>query len=59
MRNTFVVSKEGLYFFRVFGWGLWLADKREHRPLFSERNGYRKVLWLNKNWRVMLLRPGK
>jgi len=29
---------------RVFGWGIRWADRNAYRPLFSERNGYQKVL---------------
>ena len=31
------------WFFRVLGWGLSIEPLRGHRPLFSERYGYRKA----------------
>jgi len=35
---------DGGFWFRVLGHGLSIVDKTKHRPLFSERHGYRKVL---------------
>lgn len=48
--NTFVVWTKGLFYFRIKGRGLWIAGYRSHRPLFSERNGYRIVLFRWTNW---------
>lgn len=30
----------GLFWFRIFGWGLVIKDPARHPPLFSERNGF-------------------
>jgi len=37
-------SYDGGFWFRVFGYGIAVVDKEKHPPLFSERNGYRRVL---------------
>lgn len=45
------------WWFRVFGYGLhfrWVGP--DYVPLFSERNGYSKVLKLGRLW-VKRLRP--
>lgn len=44
----------GLYWFRVFGVGLWFASYVHHEPLFSERNGRVRV-WRFGSWRVKVL----
>lgn len=45
----------GLWF-RVFGYGLHIKLKRGHVPLFSERYGFRKALYLGP-FRVEVLKP--
>jgi hypothetical protein len=35
---------EGYFWFRIFGVGLHVANRRKHPPLFSERMGYTKSL---------------
>jgi hypothetical protein len=47
---------DGGIWFRVFGHGLSIVDKIKHPPLFSERNGYRKVFRIGKIG-VKYLRP--
>lgn len=45
------------WWFRVFGYGLhfrWVTD--DYSPLFSERNGYVKVLKIGKLW-IKVLKP--
>ena len=46
----------GLFWVRVFGWGIHASSYALHRPLFSERNGYLRVLRIG-GWRVRLLEP--
>ena len=48
---------DGIWWFRLFGWGIWAADVRSHPPLFSERYGYKRVLFVSKHWRIALVRP--
>jgi len=48
-------SYDGGMWVRIFGRGASVVDKHKHPPLFSERNGYRKVLRIGK-WRVEYLR---
>lgn len=49
---------DGIFWFRVFGFGLVIKDTRKHRPYFSERNGL--VYWMKLgNWRVRWLTPVK
>ena len=31
------------FWFRFFGYGLWVKQTKQHQPLFSERNGYTNV----------------
>jgi hypothetical protein len=40
--QLFTYGHEG--WFRLFGRGIGFVDHRIHRPLFSEREGYQKVL---------------
>jgi len=44
-------TSPGIWWFRIFGRGLSLHAPW-NRPLFSERNGYRKMLRLGFGWRV-------
>jgi len=46
---------KGGFWIRVFGIGFSIMDKNIHRPLFSERNGHRKVLRIGK-YGIELLR---
>ncbi len=46
----------GGFWFRLFGWGLSIANKVKNPPLFSERYGYKKVLRIG-NWGIKLLYP--
>ena len=55
--NAFVAWTHGSVYFRILGWGLRLDDARLHPPLFSERNGFVRVLRLGP-WRLKLLRRG-
>jgi len=50
--RTFIMFRlaAGLMFFRICGRGLWFASYRSHQPLFSERYGYRVVLFRWTNW---------
>lgn len=49
---------DGGFWFRLFGWGFSISDKIKNPPLFSERNGYKKVLRVGK-WGIGLLIPPK
>lgn len=44
---------DGIFWFRIFGKGLVIEDRNKIPALFSERNGYTKVLrigkWVTKN----------
>ena len=39
------IHEAGLWF-RVFGYGLSIRDRRKYRPLFSERYGYRRIWYI-------------
>lgn len=56
-RNTFVEWNGGAFYFRIFGWGLWLGRYSTWPPLFSERYGYEKAWRIAKDWRIRLLEP--
>lgn len=47
-------KRTGSFWFRVFGIGLSIQNREIHRALFSERNGYRKVLRVGK-WAILPL----
>lgn len=49
----FHYRKQGLWI-RVFGHGIAIVNKHLHPPLFSERNGYRKVYRFGK-WGIEFL----
>lgn len=55
--NTFIYWTRGVYYFRIFGFGLWLGRYSEWPALFSERYGYEKALRLSRDWRIKLLYP--
>lgn len=46
---------DGNVWFRLFGKGLRFADRSKHKALFSERNGYEKVIRIGK-WSVKFLK---
>ena len=48
--------ERGLWWFRIYGYGLHYKNVRLHPPLFSERTGLRKKLKIGKHW-FGLLRP--
>lgn len=53
----FFVAERGVVYFRIFGYGLWLATYRRLPALFSERNGLDGLVVLKtKNWRVRALK---
>jgi hypothetical protein len=54
----FIVYKHGIFYFRLpNGYGLSVSTYRDHRPLFSERNGINKPIFRTKWFRVFVLRP--
>ena len=46
---------DGGFWLRIAGAGISVVDKSKHPPLFSERNGYTKVLRVGK-WGVEWLK---
>ena len=48
---------KGMWWFRLFGYGIHAKDLRTHDLMFSERNGYRKRLTLG-NWSLRFLVRG-
>jgi len=38
----------GIGWLRLFGYGLLVKDRKRHPPLFSERNGYRKFVYVGR-----------
>ena len=51
-------STDGLWWFRIFGYGLHGKNFKKHKLLFSERNGYRTCIFLG-NWIFRILKAGK
>jgi hypothetical protein len=45
---------DGLFWFRIFGYGAVIKNIRKHQLLFSERMGYKKFLKIG-NWVVTFL----
>lgn len=59
MSATRIISyhhERGSFWFRVFGIGLSLQDRRVHPALFSERNGFVRVLRVGP-YSIKALRP--
>lgn len=52
----YVMTSDGVGWMRLFGWGFTWADRKKHRPLFSERTGAVKVLRIGK-WAFKTLKP--
>ena len=53
---AFYNSKDGLIWFRIFGYGLHIKDINRHDLLFSERVGARKRFVL-RNYSIRILTP--
>lgn len=47
---------DGGCWFRVFGYGLRVVDRSKHPPLWSERNGRRRVLQVGRYSISLLVR---
>jgi hypothetical protein len=47
---------DGGFWFRIFGYGLTILDSHKYYPLFSERMGYRRYLYIGK-WKIRHLTP--
>jgi len=47
------ISKHG-FWFRIFGYGLSFQNREKYPALFSERNGYVKVLRIGR-WSIRVL----
>lgn len=45
----------GGIWFRIFGYGLFIVKRQSYHPLFSERYGYRKKLWIGQ-WGIEWLK---
>jgi hypothetical protein len=45
-----------LVFFRVLGYGVWVASNEAHPPIFSERHGSGRAVGIG-SWRLKVLRP--
>ena len=45
---------DGGFWLRIMGHGISVNNKRKFPPLFSERNGYRKVFYIGK-WGIEFL----
>jgi hypothetical protein len=57
MPKLFAGYKDDCYFwFRIFGRGLVIKDRRKTRPLFSERYGYKHWIYLG-NYAIRYLKP--
>lgn len=46
---------DGSFWFRFYRFGLSVQDRSKHPALFSERNGYTKVLRIGK-WSVRVIK---
>ncbi len=49
---------KGDSWFRIFGYGISVVRKQKYHPLFSERYGYRKKIWVGP-WGIEWLRKVK
>lgn len=48
--------KDGFFWFRLFGYGLYVKDTNKHPMIFSERYGLRKTAKI-KSYIIGLLKP--
>ncbi len=53
-----ICISNGIYWFRLFGYGLMWKNVNYHSLLFSQRNGYNRSLELG-NWYIEILTPKK
>ena len=58
MKALAYYKTKGLWWFRVFGYGIHYKNIELHFVLFSERNGFRKKLKIRSHW-LELLKPEK
>ena len=59
MKNRLISSShtiKGTWWIRILGYGISWTDHKKHKPLFSERNGFRKAIHIY-HWCFMFLRP--
>jgi len=49
-------KQKGMFWFRVFGYGISGKDINIHRLLFSEKYGYRKGIQIRR-WRFHFIKP--
>ena len=56
--HTGYYYEKGLFWFRIFGYGLHLKDTNKHPMMFSERNRLTKY-WKVGSWIVRVLTPNK
>ena len=54
--HTGYYFEKGLFWFRIFGYGLHIKDTKRHQLMFSERNGLTKY-WKVGVWIVRVLKP--
>lgn len=54
MKTTFLVRHDDGFYFRLLGYGL--SVQRDRPVLFSERNGYKRVLRIGR-WAFEVLKP--
>jgi hypothetical protein len=46
--------EKGMWWFRIFGYGIHYRNIRLHPPLFSDREGITKVLKISNHWFKLL-----
>lgn len=56
MKSTFAYCTNGMFYFRIFGYGLVFSDIHKFGYSFSERNGYSKYLKIG-NIKITTLKP--
>lgn len=56
MRDTFMYSEPGMWYFRILGYGIHFKNIELHPLLFSQRNDNRNALVIGR-WRFEWLRP--
>ena len=58
MKNLEAGYYKKCFWFRLYGYGIWIAWRKNRVKLFSERNGYRKVYCLGR-YAIQFLTLGK
>lgn len=58
MKIFYKHKSEGLFWFRIFGYGVSIKDLKKNTLRFSERNGFKNLLIINR-YAYTILKPNR